>query len=128
MYCKNGDIYLLYSYANLPSPNTSSYDSKTNFFKGGVIVITSSGSSVITLDENYAPQKIIAIKPKELVIIVEGFVINANDVTNLNKVFTFDLASNSFAEIPEAISETSANDYDFSYNFYGTLSSFYYYK
>lgn len=128
MYCKNGDIYLLYSYANLPSPNTSSYDSKTNFFKGGVIVITSSGSSVITLDENYAPQKIIAIKPKELVIIVEGFVINANDVTNLNKVFTFDLASNSFAEIPKAISETSANDYDFSYNFDGTLSSFYYYK
>lgn len=127
MYCKNGDIYLLYSYANLPSLGYG-YNSESNFFKGGVIVITSSGTSVITLDENYAPQKIIAIKPKELVIIVEGFVINANDVTNLNKVFTFDLASNSFAEIPETISETSANDYDFSYNFDGTLSSFYYYK
>lgn len=72
MYCKNGDIYLLYSYANLPSSGYG-YDSKTNFFKGGVIVITSSGSSVITLDENYAPQKIIAIKPKELLIAVDGY-------------------------------------------------------
>lgn len=124
MYCKNGDVYLLYNNTNLPY---GAQFTDTNYFNGGIISTTAATATALPT-ANLAPQKIIAIKPKELVIIVEGFEFNANDVTNLNKVFTFDLASNSFADIPEAISETSANDYDFSYNFDGTLSSFYYYK
>lgn len=126
MYCKNGDVYLLYNNTNLPN---GAQFTDTNYFNGGIISTTAATATALPT-ANLAPQKIIAIKPKELVIIVEGFEFNANDVTNLNKVFTFDLASNSFAKIPEAISETIANDYDFSYNFYGygTSSSFYYYK
>lgn len=126
MYCKNGDVYLLYNNTNLPN---GAQFTDTNYFNGGIISTTAATATALPT-ANSAPQKIIAIKPKELVIIVEDFEINANYVTNLNKVFTFDLASNSFAEIPEAISETIANDYDFSYNFdgSGTLSSFYYYK
>ena len=123
MYCKNGDVYLLYNNTNLPY---GAQFTDTNYFNGGIISTTAATATALPT-ANLAPQKIIAIKPKELVIIVEGFEFNAN-VTNLNKVVTFDLASNSFAEIPKAISETSANDYDFSYNFDGTLSSFYYYK
>ena len=123
MYCKNGDVYLLYNNTNLPY---GAQFTDTNYFNGGIISITAATATALPT-ATLAPQKIIAIKPKELVIIVEGFEFNAN-VTNLNKVVTFDLASNSFANIPETISETSANDYDFSYNFDGTLSSFYYYK
>ncbi len=119
MYCKNGDIYLLYSYANLPSSGTG-YDSETNFFKGGVIVITSSGSSVITLDENYAPQKIIAIKPKELLIAVDGYGFeidpsNTSNTTNKNKLATFDLLKQSLI----ITTDLSGSGYDFNYAFYG---------
>lgn len=121
MYCKNGDVYLLYNNTNLPY---GAQFTDTNYFNGGIISITAATATALPT-ANLAPQKIIAIKPKELVIIVEGFEFNVNVVKNLNKVFTFDLASNSFAK---TISETSTNDYDFSYNFDGTLSSFYYYK
>lgn len=114
MYCKNGDIYLLYSYANLPSSGTG-YNSEENFFKGGVIVITSSGSSVITLDENYAPQKIIAIKPKELLIAVDGFEINSSSTTNKNKLATFDLSEHSLTT-----TYLSGSGYDFNYAFNGS--------
>lgn len=117
MYCKNGDIYLLYSYANLPSSGTG-YNSEKNFFKGGVIVITSSGSSVITLDENYAPQKIIAIKPKELLIAVDGFEINSSSTTNKNKLATFDLLKQSLIT-----RYLSGSDYDFNYAFDGSGNS-----
>ena len=117
MYCKNGDIYLLYSYANLPSSGTG-YNSEKNFFKGGVIVITSSGSSVITLDENYAPQKIIAIKPKELLIAVDGFEINSLSTTNKNKLATFDLLKQSLIT-----RYLSGSDYDFNYAFDGSGNS-----
>ncbi len=120
MYCKNGDIYILYSYANLPSLDTY-YNSETNFFKGGVIVITSSGTSVITLDGNYAPQKIIAIKPKELLIAVDGFEIDDSSTTDNNKLATFDLSEHS-------LTTTDISGYDFNYAFdgYGNNSSFHY--
>lgn len=123
MYCKNGDIYLLYSYANLPSSGTG-YNSEKNFFKGGVIVITSSGSSVITLDENYAPQKIIAIKPKELLIAVDGFEIDSSSTTNKNKLATFDLLKQSLI----ITTDLSGSGYDFNYAFdvYGNNGSFFY--
>lgn len=127
MYCKNGDIYLLYSYANLPSSGTG-YDSETNFFKGGVIVITSSGTSVITLDGNYAPQKIIAIKPKELLIAVDGYGFeidpsNTSNTTNKNKLATFDLSEHSLT-----LTTTDISGYDFDYAFigYGNSGSFFY--
>lgn len=127
MYCKNGDIYLLYSYANLPSSGTG-YNSEKNFFKGGVIVITSSGSSVITLDENYAPQKIIAIKPKELLIAVDGYGFeidpsNTSNTTNKNKLATFDLLNKSLIT-----TDLSGSGYDFNYAFdcYGNNGSFFY--
>ena len=128
MYCKNGDIYLLYSYANLPSSGTG-YDSETNFFKGGVIVITSSGTSVITLDGNYAPQKIIAIKPKELLIAVDGYGFeidpsNTSNTTNKNKLATFDLLKQSLI----ITTDLSGSGYDFNYAFdgYGNNGSFFY--
>lgn len=124
MYCKNGDIYLLYSYANLPDTGTG-YDSETNFFKGGVVVITSSGTSVITLDGNYAPQKIIAIKPKELLIAVDGygFEIDTPNTTNKNKLATFDLSEHSLT-----LTTTDISGYDFDYAFsgYGNSGSFFY--
>ena len=123
MYCKNGDVYLLYSYANLPSSGTG-YNSEKYFFKGGVIVITSSGSSVITLDENYAPQKIIAIKPKELLIAVDGFEIDSSRTTNKNKLATFDLLNKSLI----ITTDLSGSGYDFNYAFdgYGNSGSFFY--
>lgn len=126
MYCKNGDIYLLYSYANLPSSGTG-YDSATNFFKGGVIVITSSETSVAPFDGNYAPQKIIAIKPKELLIAVDGFEIDSSSTTDKNKLATFDLATFDLSE--HSLTTTDISGYDFNYVFggYANGNSFYYY-